>query len=425
MASLPKNERLNNQVSKHLNLQELNVREMKNNLDPNGWMIKNTEQFLEPGGTCVSLVNQKDETVAAVVVSPAEKSQFKALTKLSEEALENSISIHSVWIAPHVKPVNEILPAILYLALRRGRIWQRQSVVALIPISDSASPIATLLRLEPMNKLSSITTKQGAYLPVAQHIPYAIHNAYQQCAGEPLHVIQSQFVNEILETVERWLSGFNKTSWAQAIFNGTLAKQQYIWSLFNLYQYVRQTTRILGRCIFHSDNIELRNHYIHHLKGEINHELIIERDLEHLGADIDYLKRVHVPSAATKQFMSVQESTLAFYEDSVLMFACPLAAEGVASHIKPEFMEILYQVIASWGVKDPKKAARFIGSHIKTDGGNDGHWMHVVNMLGKFIENEQRLQQFLNVLAVAMVGFENGFNANVDHFKLWEASPQE
>ena len=86
----------------------------------------------------------------------------------------------------------------------------------------------------------------------------------------------------------------------------------------------------------------------------------------------------------------------------------------------PEFVNALLKVIASWGVEEPKEAARFLTSHINTDGGDDGHWQHVINAIGNNVHSELDLQRFLSVMHAAMNGFERGFNANIEELKLWE-----
>ena len=411
---------LTNQIS----YQESKVSDLAEALDPSGWIIQYTGQYAEPKGTFIRLISPKGEALAAVVVAPAEDSQFQRLTQLDKDQLNHSVYLSSVWVAPDAR-IAEVLPAILYLALRRGRIWGRQNVAALIPIPNPEVPLATLLRLDRLGKVSPVCLEATEFLPVAQQLKYSIHHIYKQCHGEELKLINKHLIDEVLETHRAWLDRFFKGSWARAVLDGTLTKEQYISSLYNLHEYVRQTTRICARCIAHCQDLELRNHYIYHFKGEINHELLIERDLKFLGADLNYLMNGHIPDPATKEFMMAQESTIGFYQDPVLMLACPLAAEGVAAHMDPDFVNALQRVIASWGVKAPKDVSRFLTSHITTDGGDDGHWIHVVEMMKRYITDEHYLQRFLSVLTIAMNGFEHGFNANVDDLQLWAAKSKE
>lgn len=399
---------------------ESKISDLVGSLDASGWIIKQTGQFVEKQGVLIRLIGEAGQDEATAVVAPAEFSQFQKITQIEPEALKKSIYISSIWVGVNAK-ISGVLPAILYFALRYGRILGRQHVVTLIPIPNPLEPIATMMHLNKLSQLDTLTISKDKLLPMAQHLNYSMHQLYEICEKDYLQLINNGFSEEILSIHRHWLNRFYQGAWCQAIVNGTLTKEQYIYSLFNLHQYVRQTTRLAARCVAHSEDLPLRNHYINHFNGEINHELIIESDLKALGADIDYLKTKHVPHPATKEFMMVQESTIGYYQDPVLMLACPLAAEGVAAHMSAEFLNKLFMLIASWGIKEPKKAARFFSSHIHTDGGGDGHWINVVKIMQRYIQNENTQQKFLSVLTAAMNGFEHGFNANVNDLSLWSA----
>lgn len=177
---------------------------------------------------------------------------------------------------------------------------------------------------------------------------------------------------------------------------------------------------LLGRAIALSNDQALRDHYIYHLKGEINHEKIIERDLEFLQEDVEYLKHYRQPGYETKAFLVVQESTLAFYQDPVLFLACPLAAEGVAAYITQDFLECLYACINSWGISEPKRAAHFVTSHTNFDGGDDGHWNQTILKIKHYVRTETRMREFLGVLRTAMNALERSYDANIEEMHLWE-----
>lgn len=403
---------------------ESSIPEMTHALDPAGWIIKSTSQKANEGSLHITLYNENGDPQATAIISPAENSQFQNLTHIKKSALENAIALNSAWVNPEAS-VAVVLPAILYLALRRGRISGRENIVALIPIPNPQAPLATLMHLDPLPKISVVLSNNTQYLAVAQRIKYSLHYLYQQCSGEPLQLIKNFFVPEILETIEQWMKNFYQGAWTSAIANGTLTKEQYISTLYNTYEYVRLTTRILGRCVAFSDDSELRNHFIYHLKGEINHELFIEHDLKHLGADLDYLKNYHVPQPATKQFLISQESAIGYYQDPLMLLACPLVAEGASANLSPEFLQQLCNVIESWGIKNPEKAATFFKSHARTDGGEDGHWQSVVKTLRKFIKDEHTLQRFLIVMQVAMQGFARSYDENIHNLALWAEDPKQ
>ncbi len=405
-----------------IDFKESSVNDSINKLDASGWVVRDASQTVPDNGVLVTL-SGNNKTLAAAIVVPAEKSQFQQTTQLSQEALANSIYLSDVWVSPDAVTSNA-LPAILYLALRRGRIMGRQDVVALIQKPNTNVPLAALLQLDRLSNVEEIERDGYTLVAVAQRLKYSILHIYKQCSDDELGLIKENFITELLEIHRNWMDRFYHGAWAQSILNGTLKKEQYIYSLYNLHQYVRQTTRLCARCVAHSDNLNLRNHYINHFKGEINHELLIEHDLKTLSADLEYLHESHVPHPATKEFMMVQESTIGYYQDPILMLACPMAAEGIAAHMDEHFIDKLHQTIGSWGIEKPEEAARFLTSHIRTDGGEDGHWLAVVSILKKALKDEHYQQQFLSVLTAAMNGFERGFNMNVTDMKLWNAMPK-
>lgn len=410
-------------VKTTLKLTETPVKDMTQQLDPSGWLIRATGQLAEPNGTYVCIHGPDGEPRAAAVVVPADQSQFQQVTRLPESALDTSIYISSIWVSPKAKAAST-LPAILYLALRRARILGRQNVAAIIPTPNSDIPLATLMNLEPLDNVPAIQQEGTTYQAMGQRLKYSIIKLYNQCSGDELALIKENFLDEILEIHAEWVERFFSGPWAQAVRLGTITKQQYIYSLYNLHQYVRMTTRIAARCIAFADNRDMRNHYIYHLKGEVNHELFIESDLKHLGADVDYVLYEHVPHPATKEFMMAQESSIGYYQNPLMLSACPLAAEGIAAHMPQEFLDALYETIASWGVKDPIKAAGFLRSHTITDGGEDGHWRSLVGAITQFITDEFTQQHFLCYMTLAMNGFEHGFNANINDLQLWSVKPE-
>lgn len=403
------------QVADSFVLTESNTKVDTNKLAESGWIIK-TDLTETDTMTINILKSGTTELLAYANIALAEKSGLGKTLQLPEDALKNSVLIDSIWTSPHYKEVN-LLPAILYFALRRGRIWQRKHIVALV--KNSEGTVAKILRLEPFTRFKSIKLHNQELIPVAQALDYAIYQSYQQCHGEALAMIKKYFMAEVQETVEEWIKRFFQGSWAQAISTETISRQQYIATLCHWHQFVRQTTQHIARAIAYSTDRELRNHYIYHFKGEINHELLIEHDLTQFGYDLDFLLNFQFPAAATKQFMAIQETTIGFYQNPVLLLACPLVAEGMTAYIKPEFLEALYRRIAGWGIANPKNAARFVSSHVNTDGGDDGHWIRVLSSISKYIDGEKLLQGFLSVLYAAMHTYENAHNANIDDYQLY------
>ena len=216
------------------------------------------------------------------------------------------------------------------------------------------------------------------------------------------------------------------TPYFKAAHDGTLSREQYIYSLSNLHQFVRWTTRLLGRAVSLSDDPELRSHFLNHLSGEVNHEVILETDLAALGpdVDVDYVVHSMVPNLATQELMVVQESLIGFHEDPVLFMAAPFAA-GFAANVTTEFIKGLTVCMERWGVPNPKKALVFFASHVHFDGGDDGHWALTRDILATHLDTDMRLQQFLNAVRLAMNGFIHCYASYVDTLGIWTAEPKK
>lgn len=359
-----------------------------------------------------------------IKVEKASHTTLQKLTHLTERQVRNTVIIHVPTLSSIGASVS-LLPMLCYFALRQARIWECQNVMALVQDHHStAQEFAEFLRLEPISYLSPLQINQKTERVYAQRLKYAIHHAYEGCDQPQRDFIQTYFISEILTLFEGWLKNFFQESWFSSVKSHTMAYEQYVCSLYNLHQFVKHTTRLAARCVALCEDRELRNHYIHHLRGEINHEIIIESDLKALNADVEFLLNTHVPHPATAEFMTLQESVIGFKQDPILMLACPFVAEGMTANISTIFVDDLYATIKKWGVENPATVSRFLTSHMKTDGGEDGHWLRVIMMIDKFIKTENHHQQFLNILHLAMNSYAHGLNANVDDLELWRMDPQ-
>ncbi len=355
---------------------------------------------------CIDIFENKKLQMSCIIAKATE-SQLLQTSKLQKNHLEKSMIIKGIWLEKNNNSLS--LTPILYLAFRRARILNFENVIFIEPQSNITDLIS-------LREVPNIGLNKQVY---AEEINQAMNKLYQQSSPEYQSLMNQLFVNENLERLEIWLHKFYTGSWAKAIFDQSISEQQYIFSLYNMHQFVRYTTRLASRAVACCDDAKLRDHYLNHLKGEINHERIIERDLDYLGQDVDFVKYEQVPHHAIKEFMVVQESTIAFYNDPILMLANPFIAEGMTAHIQPEFMQALEASIASWGYKAPKQASSFLSSHIHTDGGEDGHWIEVVKRINEYVCNEVKQQQFASVMQAAMNGYIHGFNSSVDDNLLW------
>lgn len=188
---------------------------------------------------------------------------------------------------------------------------------------------------------------------------------------------------------------------------GRLSRNQYIYTLSELHQFVRWTTRVLAAAASLSKNRELRLSFIEHLKGEIDHDLIIGADLAHIGADVVYIRDHRAPSPEMRSFMAVQESLLSFHHDPVTYLAVPFTVEGLSGFLSPSLIKDLELCVSSWGIKGPKKATSFLRSHVAYDGGDDGHWERSRRMIAMFVRSEKEMREFLaasDVIYEAMNG---------------------
>jgi hypothetical protein len=248
-----------------------------------------------------------------------------------------------------------------------------------------------------------------------------MHRSWNATAAFDMTPAPELLAAEVAETIRAWVATGTEWSFFKALRERTLSREQYVYMLSNMYQFVRHTTRVIGRAIGASADPDLRKHWINHLTGEVNHEVIIERDLAHLGEDVAYVKHSMAPGPRTQEFMAIQESMIAYYNDPILMMASPLAAEAVTAHLDQRFADDLLACIAGWGVKDPKRAAQFLISHMNTDGGEDGHWKMSIDALPRLIADEARLSLFLTTNGSSRRAIQGVFNACTDDMAVWSA----
>lgn len=360
--------------------------------------------------------------IASGAVVPAESGHFAPLTGLDAHSLEGSVGLMEIRVEPRRQ--QEILPVLLYLLTRRARIWGRHSVLTYV----SPGLLTTGANIPRWERLANlpVVSEQGStdpLWPVAQRLDLAIHHAYRASGPSGQAFLSRFFVPEAVETLELHIDRFFRTEFFEAVYGSTLTKQQYVYSMANLHQFVRYTTRLIGRAVSLSTDEDLRNHWLKHLSGEINHEKIIEKDLANLGADVDYVVNSMVPNVHNQEFMVMQESVIGFHQDPVLFMAAPFAAEGWTARLTEGFMSALDRTIRGWGIDNPRHVTGFLSSHIHYDGGDDGHWEGTRQILGRYIESDQMLQKFLNLVHLAMNAFERSYSSYVTEQRLWGAQP--
>ncbi len=301
-----------------------------------------------------------------------------------------------------------------YATLRAARI-ERRSVAVLAPETD----FRLLSKFLPLRELPLLA-------PIhAVRTAEALSALGAACArnGEPLQ--PELLVGEVVASVKAFVARFRSSGFCRAVDQGTLAREQYVHMLEQTHQYVRYTTRILGACIADSADSELREHFIGHLSGEVNHELIIERDLLHLSADVAHAREGACASPATLQFLLSELALISALHDPVLLCAAPLAAEGMSAHLDRAFIDRLNALVGRWGVAAPASATRFLASHIDFDSGSDGHWEGSVKLLRRNILTEPQLARFLAALGACTDALERCYQQAMDDLSLFALPAQD
>jgi hypothetical protein len=378
-------------------------------LDKNGWVINNGNLVKK---NIITLKDDRKKTIAIINAYAATDAKEESLTKnFSKKELDNCWFIDSLWLAPD-KGLAEVAPLALYTAIKAARVYNKTIAITIKTVNNNF-PVMSYL------KAKEIKSFESKNILIGQHVDYILLALAEQLPEEANDFIITEFVQDMYKMFFHWYEQYNNGTWCTAIMNKTLTKQQYISTLYNLHSYVQYTTRLCARAIAFSDDLFLRNNYIDHFRGEINHEILIQKDLAHLGEDIEYLKKYYIPNIKTKAFMTLQESTIGFYQDPVLLLACPFVAEGVSANFRDELLDNLEQIIGNWGIADPGKAMRFLNSHVKFDGGEDGHWEGVIEILPMYIKDEFERQRFISIAKFGMDSILNSFNSNVDENLIW------
>jgi hypothetical protein len=282
------------------------------------------------------------------------------------------------------------LASLLYCAARRARMAGR---ISLAMRADEARRLG----VDAIWRMAELAPST-----LMQRVDVAAHYASQALTQLGAPVTAPFRAREVQEVALQALDGAPGWGFFRAVHARTLTREQYVYALSNVYQFVRHTTRLCARAVAAAPTTELRSHWINHLSGEVNHELIIERDLAHLGADVSFVVEHMAPNGPTQQFMANQESLIGYRQDAILLMASPVAAEGVTAHLTDEFATALKECIRGWGVEQPAKAARFFISHMHTDGGDDGHWELTIAFLGKCLVDEAHHQMFMRSLSTAL-----------------------
>jgi GNAT superfamily N-acetyltransferase len=376
-------------------------------------------------GTHVALIDEASgKLIGTTHIALAEETDFPRHSGLAPSVLAKSVLSSRTCVDPDFRGRGYIV-YLLYLALRWARMQGRTQLVGYV--EEGEPPAARLLSMRSMRNVPPRTVRgsQADYtvVPVWQRLDVALDLAFKKLPrGLKTYVTNELFVDELAALVERNLQRFYMNPWFVKAREKKLTKAQYVEGVCNLHLYVRWTTRLLARVAGITADRDLRKHFLAHLNGEIDHEVMLEKDLAVLGFDVEFVKATMAPDPSIYSFMAVQQSLVAFEQDPALFLMAPLVAEALSANLTDDFIASLEQNIASWGVERPKAAMTFLRSHVYTDGGEDGHWAAVKRILAGRLVDEAAMQKALCLVEAMFQQHEQAYRSFMTTIDL-EAAP--
>lgn len=366
----------------------------------------------------IAILDADGRCLARALVTEGEDSTLLERARLPPSHLTRTLLVSDLSVHPEAPP--DALATLLYFCARRARIQDR-ATLAVGLVTDSMSAQEVGLPFDRWSRIAPIQRVGRAFEIRAERVDVAVHQATTALTSGALSFTRDHFVAEAVETLDRWIPRFFGNAWFRAVSSNALAKPQYVATLANLHQFVRWTTRLIGRAISLSADPSLRAKWVRHLQGEVDHEVILERDLAALGADVDYVRGAMTPTVATQSFMVAQESMIAFHQDPVLFMAAPFVAEGFAARLDRDFIEALRACAARWGEPNPKHVTTFFASHVEYDGGSDGHWESTRSALREQLTTDLDLRRFLGAARLCMDAFDRAYAGYVDDLSIFSA----
>ena len=369
-------------------------------------------------GVHVAIYGDGGETLLGTThVMLAEESDFSQHTGVPKEMLKHAVLSSRTCLDPDAR-YQTLFSLLIYTAMRWARMQGRTRYVGHIEDGMPAFRKMSGCEMYPNLPPRKITVADGheyMVMPGGGDVNYAMHRTFRTLSKTLKEYCRAVLMPAELEAAVRdVIADFYTNPWFEAVWDETLTKRQYVAALANLHQYVRWTTRLLATMAGDTADSTLRNFFLEHLNGEVDHERMLERDLAHLGEDTDYVINFMSPQPDIFNYMSVQQSLAAFERDPILFMAPPLVAEGLSANMSNDFVKMLERRIASWGTAKPKHAMSFLASHIHTDGGEQGHWQAVIRKVAEHIQSEAMQQKFLTVVH-AVIGSMN--RAYADYMK--------
>jgi hypothetical protein len=366
--------------------------------------------------------------VASTCAVEAERSDFATYTRLPEGVLRDTMLSTRSTVHPDYRGTG-LLAVLVYLGAREGRMRARRWLAGFLERGMTPGRKVTgaidLEKVPPRR----VRGRDGYYdvVAAAGDVNYTMSQCFRRIPDVFRPYLREHFLaEEVVAAVMKGARRFYEGPWFRAVEKGELTRWQYFRTLANMHIYVRWTTRLLGAVIGIAPDPELRGHYIRHLRGEIDHEVMLEGDITHLGFDVDYVRNHMSATEDIRAFMSLQESLCTGpRRDPSLFLAVPLAIEALTAFLTREFLGQLSENIASWGVGDPSRAMTFITSHVRTDGGTDGHWDATRRILHRHLAGERELQEFLSIVRLVQDSQHKAFTSYATETDIFAASPRE
>lgn len=359
------------------------------------------------------LLRRDGELVGALAYFPAEEGDFAMQTGIEAESLKDAIVTTRNLV--HPKHRNQgYMSLLVYLAMREARLMGRTRYVGYVETGMSATRHVMGYQRIPNTPVRTVVAGTNSYeLEAVEGLVSEVAiRTFDHLKGESLELARASFVKDITSQVIKRVRELYASNFFLAVAERRLSKIQYIDTLYNQHQFVRWTTRILGRAIGSCDIPELRHHYCSHLSGEINHEVWIENDLRHLGVDTTFLKQKHVAHEAIMSFMFTQEAMTTSRQDAVHFLAVPIAIEGATAFLTQTFVDDLRACVRNWGYTEASKATTFLASHVHTDGDEiDGHWIHTLEQMADMIKDESSMQYVLALIDTVLINLTRAYNS--------------
>ncbi len=363
-------------------------------------------------GKHILLYNRDGQLMAATMVAPASSTDFSDQAGVEASFLTHSSYSSRSLVHPSFRRQG-LLALVLYLAMRESYEAGFTRYVGFVePGKIPGWKVLRYNRIDEAESRSEVGADGQTYLlhPIMGEIGESMLRAYLALPEDlkiwvQKHIYLPSLTRKILARVE----GFYQLPFFQQVKSNSLQRYAYINSLTNKYQFVKWTTRILGRAVGMCEDTELRRHYAEHLRGEVNHEVWIENDLKYLGVDFDFVRDHQVPDLGVLNFMFVQEAMTASRQDPVTFLGVPLAIEAISGFLDQEFVTQLKANIKRWGYAEPTKACSFFASHVHTDGAVDGHWVGSLKILGPYLKHEKTMQMVEQIIDLVVDSLERAY----------------